>query len=190
PFLVMQYCSFGNICHYLKFHRPDANRVDLVYDIVAGMTYLHGPGRNIVHADLKGVNILIDDKCHALIADFGLSRSSAMDVIRSRTALSTQRGGIPPGTLRWMAPECLRGEKPTKASDIYSLGITIWEARNSFFCIKSYVVHWEHLIFNHVVTEGNRPPRPVLLHYDPLWELVQKCWDALPSSRPSIREVQ
>ena len=72
PFLVMQYCGFGNLCHYLTDH-PDAKRIDLVriafaeqggiitrydkvYDIVAGMTYLHG--KNIVHADLKGVDAM------------------------------------------------------------------------------------------------------------------------------------
>ena len=67
----MQYCPFGNMCDYLLEH-PETNRVDIVctldishvlqvdsshifqlYDIVAGMTYLHN--RGIVHADLKGV---------------------------------------------------------------------------------------------------------------------------------------
>ncbi|KIK65971.1 hypothetical protein GYMLUDRAFT_158179, partial [Collybiopsis luxurians FD-317 M1] len=124
PFLVMQYCRFGNLSHYL-IENPDANRLDMVYDIVAGMTYLHG--KNIIHADLKGVNILVDDKHHALVTDFGLS--SVIDGIRSRsmqsTTPSTRAAQI--GTLRWMAPECLDGMKPSKASDIYSLAMTIWE---------------------------------------------------------------
>ncbi|KIJ27153.1 hypothetical protein M422DRAFT_105803, partial [Sphaerobolus stellatus SS14] len=121
PFLVMQYCSFGNIHHYLRTHL-NASKIDLVHDVIAGMGYLHNKG--IVHVDLKGVNILMDDKHNAVVADFGLSQ--AIDGICSNSAFST-RISESRRTLHWMAPECLDGEVPTKVSDVYSLGITIWE---------------------------------------------------------------
>ena len=74
------------------------------------------------------MNILVDDKHNALVADFGLSQ--AIDGIRSQSGHSTRDNGTR-GTLRWMAPECLDGEPATQASDVYSLGITIWEVSGS-----------------------------------------------------------
>jgi serine/threonine protein kinase len=75
------------------------------------------------------VNILVDEKHHALVADFGLSQ--AIDNIRSQSLHST-RANEARGTLRWMAPECLDGEAATQASDVYSLGITMWEVSVRF----------------------------------------------------------
>lgn len=66
----------------------------------------------------------MDDSQNALVADFGLSH--AIDGIRSNSTHST-RAGSARGTLRWMSPETLDGEPPSKASDVYSLGLTIWE---------------------------------------------------------------
>ena len=68
-------------------------------------------------------NILID-KGTALVADFGLS--AVMDDIRSRSAQSSIATSVR-GTPQWMAPECHKGKPPVKASDIYSLGLTMWE---------------------------------------------------------------
>ncbi|KAE9384175.1 kinase-like protein, partial [Gymnopus androsaceus JB14] len=63
PFLVMQHCCFGNLCQYLRAN-PNVNRIDLAYGVVMGMTYLHS--RDIMHTDLKGANVLVDDNHNAL----------------------------------------------------------------------------------------------------------------------------
>ncbi|EGZ29325.1 hypothetical protein PHYSODRAFT_415727, partial [Phytophthora sojae] len=80
-----------------------------------GLRHLHDSG--IVHGDLKGNNILVCDD-GVKLADFGLS-------FRPDTAAASN-GAL--GAYRWKAPECLNGESPTFASDIYSFGVCIVEA--------------------------------------------------------------
>lgn len=50
-----------------------------------------------------------------------------LDDVRSRS--TTTQAGPSRGTLRWMAPECLNGHRANEASDVYSLGMTIWEVK-------------------------------------------------------------
>ncbi|KAI0304076.1 kinase-like domain-containing protein [Russula brevipes] len=180
PFLVMQYCPFGNMCHYLVEH-PETNRVDILYDIVAGMTYLHNKG--VVHADLKGANILIY-KGVALVADFGLS--AVIDGIQSRSALSSMATSVR-GTPRWMAPECHKGEPPRKASDVYSLGLTMWEAFSGKIPYEDVRRHGLTYI---IAIEHRRPERPASLTETAIWDIIQECWAPVAEERPSIQKVQ
>ena len=186
------------------------------------MSYLHS--KNIVHADLKGVNIyqlrsiiinllnyfsqanvLVDDKHYALVTDFGLS--TVIDGIRSRTGHSTQVGGSRGGTLRWMAPECLDGDPATLASDVYSLGMTIWEVSAWLFGFVDDVLNsvgWmqvfsgeipfttiaDRLLPRYIVDKGRRPDRPPLLESnDGIWDLIEQCWAPATGARPPISEV-
>ncbi|OCH90019.1 kinase-like protein [Obba rivulosa] len=200
PFLVMRHCHLGNICRYLK-EFPDANRLNLVraathstfdtnhyllrlqsYEVILGLSYLHS--RGIVHADVKGVNILVSDDHHALLTDFGLSL--ALDDVRSRSAYSTH-ANTARGTLRWMAPECLDGARPNKAADVYSLGITIWEIFSGRVPFSEVS---DRVLARVVVDRQQRPDRPELLKQDAVWDVVQRCWTADPVSRPSIAIVQ
>ncbi|KIK70059.1 hypothetical protein GYMLUDRAFT_539153 [Collybiopsis luxurians FD-317 M1] len=179
PFMVMEYCQFGNVCDYLRVY-PTANRIDLTYDIVAGMAYLHS--RKIVHADLKGVNILVDDKHVARVADFGLSKF--IDNIRGQSMESRR-----PGSVRWMAPECLQRTPPTIASDVYSLGISICEIFNNEE-IPFADIRTDDLVVSKVINNRQRPSRPALLKLLVLWNLVQSCWEHEPERRPSTKLVQ
>jgi len=180
PFLVMQYCPFGNMCHYLVEH-PETNKVDISYDVVAGVTYLHNKG--VVHADLKGANILIY-KGIALVADFGLS--AVIDGIRSRSAQSSMAASVR-GTPQWMAPECHKGEPPRKASDVYSLGLTMWEAFSGEIPYQD--VNRYGLIYV-IAIENRRPERPARLTEDAVWSIIQECWAPDAARRPSIQQVQ
>ncbi|TFK67614.1 kinase-like protein [Pluteus cervinus] len=180
PFLVMQHCQFGNICHYLRTNSDRANRVGLSGDVVSALLYLHH--NDIVHADLKGGNVLVGDNHRALLTDFGLSL--ILDDIRSQSAISSQAG--PRGTLRWMAPECLDGERPDKASDVYSLGITIWEIFSEEVPFAKYV---DRVLTRVVVDQKKRPARPERLTDDGIWDIIQRCWGPDPTSRPSVDAV-
>ncbi|KAG8845635.1 GTP-binding protein Rho1 [Tulasnella sp. 330] len=100
----------GNITTYLTAINPRANRVQLAHEIALGMLYIHE--KNIIHGDLKGGNVLIDDSGQACITDFGLSR------IKQHATSTHTAAQIPTlgdgsvhiaGTLRYMSPEAMTG---------------------------------------------------------------------------------
>lgn len=110
-----------------------------IYHASLGLLYLHS--RGLVHGDLKAVrifpppspyltnispqlNILIDDAGNAVLCDFGLSRIKADTTSHTTKA---DEGSIV-GSRNWMAPERLLGGILKKPSDIYALGMTIYEA--------------------------------------------------------------
>jgi serine/threonine protein kinase len=83
----------------------------------AGLNALHDAG--IVHRDLKPSNIIIDPDGNAMLTDFGLAKGRAYTVL-------TKPGQVM-GTLDYLAPELIKGEPATPATDIYALGCTIYE---------------------------------------------------------------
>jgi eukaryotic-like serine/threonine-protein kinase len=80
------------------------------------LAYAHGQG--ILHRDIKPSNLLLDSAGTLWLADFGLAKLA--------DDLSLSGSGDLPGTLRYLAPECLRDEADAR-SDIYSLGLTLYE---------------------------------------------------------------
>lgn len=92
-------------------------------DIATGLAYLHQQG--IVHGDMKAGNVLVDSSGSARIADYGMRRFKGRS--QSLAASEILR-------LRHMSPECLMASEsvpPTKASDTYAFGMTIYEVRIS-----------------------------------------------------------
>ncbi|KAJ3562111.1 hypothetical protein NP233_g9779 [Leucocoprinus birnbaumii] len=97
----------------------------LVHDVINGLTYLHD--ENIIHADLKGVNVLVNCDGEACISDFGLA-----SVFTNNTFGHTDGESMTPGcSYRWLAPESFNASnRRTKASDVWALGGVIYEVLN------------------------------------------------------------
>ncbi|CAE6399768.1 unnamed protein product [Rhizoctonia solani] len=116
--MVSPWMGQGNLPHYLKIS-PDADRGRLCVQISDGLAYLHQIG--IIHADLKGANVLISDKGNPVLTDFGNS------LLMDQTMKFTQTTSAPRMTVRWTAAEVIEGTtEPSKPSDVYALGMTIY----------------------------------------------------------------
>ncbi|KAG8943218.1 hypothetical protein FRC00_011306, partial [Tulasnella sp. 408] len=149
-----------------------------LFEIVLGVEFLHKEAK-IVHGDLKGANILINSKTSPQIADFGLAKMTE-NIYGHREFIG--------GTAQWMAPELLdRSGYLTYASDIYSLGMTLYEL---WYNKDPFELLEPDLVQEMVLEEELRPERessPVIL--DELWSTIEGCWPTKPESRLSAPAV-
>ncbi|KAJ6592819.1 kinase-like domain-containing protein, partial [Mycena capillaripes] len=104
----------GNMMEFLK-KEPNANRLSLMLDVALGLEYLHD--QNVVHGDLKAINILVTQSRRACIADFGLSSIANTMTLRFTHSTAHVRGG----TARYQAPEIIQGGSLNHfGSDVYA----------------------------------------------------------------------
>ncbi len=99
---------------------------NFVRQILAGLSYLHG--RDIIHRDIKGANVLVDNKGNIKISDFGISkRVEASALLQpAKNGGHVHRPSLQ-GSVFWMAPEVVKQTSYTRKADIWSLGCLIVE---------------------------------------------------------------
>ncbi|KAJ7709284.1 kinase-like domain-containing protein [Mycena metata] len=119
PFVVMPFMPYTSRNFLRK--NPGFDPLKILRDVALGLEYLHQ--RRIIHGDLKGINILVDERDRAALCDFGLTNIKAD--ISSRTYMEV--GKAVSGSRNWMAPELLSGSLPGRRSDIYAFGMTLYE---------------------------------------------------------------
>lgn len=121
PFLVMEFVDGVRIDEYCRQHSLSTRaRLELFVEICRSVEYAHKQG--IVHRDLKPANILVTAAGKPKLLDFGIAKIS--DAGDSTAATVTQ---FRLATPQYASPEQLRGEPTTPASDIYSLGVLLYE---------------------------------------------------------------
>ncbi|PGG99793.1 STE/STE11 protein kinase [Helicocarpus griseus UAMH5409] len=129
--IFLEYVPGGSIAMMLKqyntFQEPLIK--NFVRQILAGLSYLHS--RDIIHRDIKGANVLVDNKGGIKISDFGISkRVEASTMLGSGANLGggghLHRPSLQ-GSVYWMAPEVVRQTAHTKKADIWSLGCLVVE---------------------------------------------------------------
>ncbi len=118
--LVMELMPKGSLYDVLRTN-PDWSlsvKYRIALDVVSGLAQLHE--KNIIHRDLKSLNILLSDTFRAKISDFGLAK------VKSEITSTSQSKGMV-GTLGWAAPEVLDQKPHTKSTDIYAFTMVLWE---------------------------------------------------------------
>ena len=93
--------------------------------IASGMSSAHAAG--VIHGDLKPDNLLVNADGAIKIMDFGLAKRTPEPDLESSTLLMTDSGAGLSGTPRYMAPELARGETSTPASDVFAVGLLVYE---------------------------------------------------------------
>ncbi|KAF9647923.1 kinase-like protein, partial [Thelephora ganbajun] len=175
----------------------DANRIDLLIDIVKGLMYMHK--LHVVHGDLKGENVLINQDRRACLTDFGLSTTVNVDTHLDPNFLdANQRDSlmsfIHGGSYPWMSPELLdfdaNEHRPTKESDIYALGMLIYEVLYGSTPFGDFANSAMIVV---EITKGTRPGKPKdaasLGFTDGLWGTLERCWSAGRDARPTLEAV-
>jgi serine/threonine protein kinase/Tol biopolymer transport system component/ABC-type branched-subunit amino acid transport system substrate-binding protein len=117
-YIAMQYVEGGTLKDSLGQPMPSQRAVKLVLQIARALSYAHK--RDVVHRDVKPANVLIAESDWPLLSDFGLARMMGSSVQLTQT-------GVGVGTPSYMSPEQGQGLKVDGRSDIYSLGIMLYE---------------------------------------------------------------
>ena len=118
-YIAMRYVDGRDLAELLREEGPlGPDRVlDLVSQLAGALDAAHEQG--LIHRDVKPSNALVAREGHVYLADFGLTKASGRD--------TTTATGQVAGTVAYMAPEVVRGEEPTVASDLYALGCVLYE---------------------------------------------------------------
>ncbi len=116
-YIAMEYVEGASLNDLIERGLSVPEAVEIVRQVLAGARYAHAHG--IVHRDLKPQNVLVDAEGRARVTDFGIARAGASEI--------TQTGSVL-GTAQYLSPEQAQGLPVTAASDIYSIGVLLYEA--------------------------------------------------------------
>jgi serine/threonine protein kinase len=174
--IIMPYYDSGDLIHYISsdFYNITWRTKLLRLRIIAeGLINIHSV--DIIHRDLHSGNIFFDGLHDPHIGDLGISKSA------TESTDNKENYGIIP----YMAPEIFQGQKYTKASDIYSFGMIMWEfmtGRRPFWDRN----HDIELIID--ISDGLRPPI-VTNAPEGYIELMEECWNSDPDKRPQATDL-
>jgi eukaryotic-like serine/threonine-protein kinase len=175
PYLVMQYFPSRSLADLLAEHGSlePAEVARIGSEVAAALADAHR--LDVVHRDVKPANVLIGDDGTAKISDFGIAHALG-DASLTSTGMVT-------GTPAYLAPEAARGEPATPASDVFSLGSTLFAALEG---APPFGTSENPMALLHRVAGGNvlPPQRP-----GPLTPLLQRMLAKRPQDRPTMAEV-
>eukprot|EP00670_Eutreptiella_braarudii_P008808 CAMPEP_0174306020 /NCGR_PEP_ID=MMETSP0810-20121108/179_1 /TAXON_ID=73025 ORGANISM="Eutreptiella gymnastica-like, Strain CCMP1594" /NCGR_SAMPLE_ID=MMETSP0810 /ASSEMBLY_ACC=CAM_ASM_000659 /LENGTH=626 /DNA_ID=CAMNT_0015412609 /DNA_START=29 /DNA_END=1909 /DNA_ORIENTATION=+ len=177
--ILLEYVPGGSIQSLLlKFGKFEDSVISAYTDqLLQGLEYLHSCG--VIHRDIKAANVLVSDKGDIKVADFGASYKKS-----SGSADASKLWGTP----LWMAPESVRSNAYSPASDIWSLGCTVLE-------MATAATPWAEKQFPNPVAalfhigRCTEPPLiPMEISESPK-DFIQQCLQMDPARRPMIKQL-
>ena len=117
-YIAMEYCEGRSLKELVMRLAPLApeRAIAIAKQMLVAARFAHR--RNVIHRDLKPHNVILDDEDNVKVTDFGIARAGASDI--------TEVGAIM-GTAQYLSPEQAQGRPVTEASDLYSIGVVLFE---------------------------------------------------------------
>ena len=179
PYLVLRAMPGGSLADLLERERPAiSDAVRLGRDVAAALAHAHAHG--VVHRDVKPDNVWLAEDGSAALGDFGIAHRLGQERLTAQ--------GIVVGTVRYLSPEQILNQDVGPASDLYALGVTLYElvtGRPPFDAGDA-----EFVLRQHLVVEPEPPSRrePAVPHA--LEQLILALLDKDAARRPSAGEVR
>jgi tetratricopeptide (TPR) repeat protein len=174
PYLVLRAMTGGSLADLLQRERPAIARVlRLGGEIAAALAHAHA--HDVVHRDIKPDNVWLAADGSAAVGDFGIAHLLGAERLTAE--------GVVVGTVRYLSPEQIRGEEIGPSSDLYSLGITLYElvtGRPPFTAKDATQVLTQHLTSVPVAPSEHEPAIP---------EGLERLILALLAKDPQLRPV-
>ncbi|KAF0460732.1 kinase-like protein [Gigaspora margarita] len=176
--IILQFAEHGNLREYLRksLNLGWESKLRIAKEIAQGLLFLHN--NDIIHRDLHSKNILVHNNGHIMISDFGLSHYVTEEPAVPMT--SSECFGI----VAFTDPQCFTSHKSSKKSDIYSLGVVLWEVSSGEIPFSNmehyYIVNQTYLGFREKPVKGT-PEKYI--------HLYEKCWDSDQNKRPESQLV-
>lgn len=188
----MEYCNRGSLYGILNNKNLEFGWKEFfkfAIETCRAIYQLHLNDPQIVHRDLKSMNFLVTQDWTTKVCDFGLSRFSTTTNMATFYQLR--------GTMNYCAPETFEGKQYTTKSDIYSIGILLWEML--YRCITGEYQRpygeFPHLTqpLQIIIQVAHQKLRPTIPNeeecYKPLVDLIKTCWDPNPDERPDTGSI-
>lgn len=172
-FIVMPYLEGQTLEDVLKSgHVPIDNAIQIAIQIAEGLQAAHEQG--IIHRDIKSANIMISLKGQVKIMDFGLARLSEKES-------KITKPGSTPGTVAYMSPEQARGEEVDERTDIWSLGVVLYEL------FSGHILFPGDSVYKMLSNIVNNEPEPIETYRDDISSKHRKILNNLLSKNPNNR---
>ena len=184
-FLVMEYVPGQTLSERIAAGPlPEKDIVSLGADIAAALEEAHE--RGVVHRDLKPANIIVMPKGRVKVLDFGLAQLSGTAADVEQTTTRSDSGFE--GTLPYMAPEQVRGEAVDSRTDVYALGVVLYEAATGR---RPFDDTQTGRLTDAILHQPVMPPAQLLPRVNPEIErIILKCLERDPENRyQSAKEV-
>ncbi|MGH9860000.1 MAG: serine/threonine protein kinase, partial [Candidatus Acidiferrales bacterium] len=192
PYIAMEFLEGEDLEKYIHDQRaiPLSQKINYIVQVASALNYAHK--RGVVHRDIKPANIVVTKEGTPKVLDFGIAR--LVDTSRSQTGLLI-------GTVNYMSPEQVRGERVDARSDIFSLGVMFYELvcwqrpfiGNNFTAVMLAIISQEpralaelapdcpkdlsdivHKLLRKDVGDRYQSLEEFLIDVDPVWKRLQR----------------